>query len=109
MILILFLSYVSTQNVTETSAQISTTELPFTAENQTLPLLDNQTESTTKITSENSTLPIIEFDRNLSLDELTQQINNLFNAINATSFPEVVTSNFTGTVAHILMLCLVAS
>ena len=97
MIFILFLSYVSTQNITETKAQLSTTEIPISIENQTLPLGENQTEASTK-TSENSTLPIIEFDRNLSLDELTEQINNLFNAINATSLPEVVTSNFTGTV-----------
>ena len=97
MILILFLLYVSAQNITDTKAQLSTTEIPISIENQTLPLAENQTETATK-KSENSTLPIIEFDRNLSLDELTEQINNLFNAINATSLPEVVTSNSTGTV-----------
>ena len=97
MILILFLLYVSAQNITDTKAQLSTTEIPTSIENRTLPLVENQTETATK-SSENSTLPIIEFDRNLSLDELTKQINNLFNAINATSLPEVVTSNSTGTV-----------
>ena len=103
MVFILFLSYVLAQNVTEIGTELTTTEIPILSENHTLPVVENQTESTTDITSQNSTLPIIEFDRNLSLDELTQQINNLFNAINATTLPEVVTSNFTGRVTQKLI------
>lgn len=84
--------YVVSQNTTEISTTVTplnTTEvLNTTTLSTTLSSEEVKVNQTDTPLIENVTLPVIEFDKNLTFVELSNQINNLFNAMNVT-IPEL--------------------
>ena len=86
----LLVQWVCSENITETFREIiNTTEATLLAVTTTNVTTINQTEAAV---IENVTLPVIEFDKNLTFDELSNQINDLFNAMNVT-LPDIDTNS----------------